>query len=143
MTPQDATRLAGFIARMGMYICPSDRHGVVSFLHGYELGSLGRCAFTRLLSEELAKKHRIQSGSLGWAEQVERFGKRRRIGWMEAFILTGSAVLTNALDSKGRRLAAGKATSQRNTGNADQDAAPNGRPPRQLAIRKSRRDRHR
>ena len=83
-----------------MYICPSDRHGVVSFLHGYEVGSFGRCTFTRLLSEELAKKHRIQADSLGWAEQIERFGQRRGIGWMEAFILIGSAVLTNALVSK-------------------------------------------
>lgn len=101
MTSQDAKILAQFIAKMGMYICPSDRPGVVAFIHGYESGSLGRCTFTRFLAEELTEKHRIHTDCLGWPEQIERLAIRLGVGWMEAFIMGASGVLTKSLDSKG------------------------------------------
>jgi hypothetical protein len=97
MTRADAKFISGFIARTGMHVCPVDEHGIVSFIHGYEAGSRGRCHFSKLLAEELAKKHRVKPDSLGWAGQVRRFGERRGIRWTEAFMLSASSVLTRSL----------------------------------------------
>jgi hypothetical protein len=99
MTQADAKFIAGLIARTGMYISPVDEHGFVSFIHGYEAGSQGRCQFTKLLAEELAKQHRIKPDCLGWPGQVRRFGERLGIRWTEAFILSASSVLTKSLDT--------------------------------------------
>ena len=97
MTQVDAKFISGFIARTGMYTCPVDEHGIVSFITGYEIGSEGRCQFTKLLADELAKKHRVKPDSLGWPGQVRRFGERRGIRWTEAFILSASSILATSL----------------------------------------------
>ena len=55
MRAVDVRNLVRFNTRMSMYICPSDRSGVVAFLHGYEYGAGGECRFTAVLSEHLAK----------------------------------------------------------------------------------------
>ena len=84
-----------------MYVCPVDEHGIVSFIDGYEAGSQGRCQFTNLLVEELAKKHRVKPDCQGWASQIRRFGELRGIRWTEAFILSASFVLTKSLGTNG------------------------------------------
>jgi len=102
MTQADAKLISGFIARTGMYVCPVDEHGIVSFIVGYEVGSQGRCQFTKLLAEELAKKHRVKPDGQGWPGQVRRFGERRGIRWTEAFILSASSILTKTLGTNVR-----------------------------------------
>ncbi len=109
MTRADAKFISAFIARTGMHICPVDEHGIVSYVHGYEAGSQGRCQFSKLLAEELAKKHRVKPDSLGWVGQVRRFGERRGIRWTEAFMLSASPILTKSLgtnDSSSKKLSA-------------------------------------
>jgi hypothetical protein len=100
MTRDHAKFIIGFIAKMGMYICPSDRQGVVAFIHGYEQGCQGLCTFTRSLSVELEKRHRIKAYAQGWPEQVPSFAQRRNLTWMEAFILSSSNVVERRLRQK-------------------------------------------
>ena len=66
----DVRNIVRFNTRMGMFICPSDRTGVVAFLHGYEYAAAGECLFTATLSEHLAKRHRVKRGALGWPHQI-------------------------------------------------------------------------
>ena len=99
MTQADAKIISGFIARTGMYVYPVDEHGIVSFIDGYEVGSQGRCQFTKLLAAELAEKHGVKPDCQGWNGQVRQLGERCGIRWTEAFILITSAVLTKFLDT--------------------------------------------
>jgi hypothetical protein len=79
---------------MGVYICPSDRPGVVAFLHGYEYAAAGECRFTEALSEHLAKRHRVKRRALGWPHQIAQLAVRRSLGWMEVYLLVSSEVLS-------------------------------------------------
>jgi hypothetical protein len=92
----DVRNIVRFNSRMGMHICPSDRAGVVAFLHGYEYAAAGRCRFTAALSEHLAKRHRVKAGSLGWPDQIARLAERRSLDWMEVYLLVSSEVLSAA-----------------------------------------------
>ena len=95
----DFRNIVRFNTRMGMYVCPSDRANVVAFLHGYEHGAAGKCQFTKNLGEHIAKKHRVKSGALGWADQIARLAERRSLDWMEMYLLVSSEVLIAAVVS--------------------------------------------
>jgi hypothetical protein len=96
MQPVDVRNLIRFNTRMGMYICPNDRAGVVAFIHGYEYAAGGHCRFTAALGEHLAKRHRVKPGPLGWEDQVARLAERRSLDWLEAYLLASSEVLSAA-----------------------------------------------
>jgi hypothetical protein len=98
MRAVDVRNLIRFNTRMGMFICPSDRAGVVAFLHGYEFAAAGECRFTEALSEHLAKRHRVKAGSLGWPDQIARLAERRSLDWMEVYLLASSEVLSVAAE---------------------------------------------
>ena len=98
MRPGDARNIIRFNTHMGMYICPSDRPGVVAFLHGYEYAA-GECRFTEMLGQHLAKKHRVKSGAAGWADQIARLAERRSLDWMEVYLLVSSELLSAAVGS--------------------------------------------
>jgi hypothetical protein len=100
MRAVDVRNLVRFNTRMGMYICPSDRSGVVAFLHGYEYGAGGECRFTAILSEHLAKRHRVKSSAMGWPEQISRLAERRSLDWMEVYLLASSEVLSAAAEGQ-------------------------------------------
>jgi hypothetical protein len=93
MREADVRNLIRFNTRMGMFICPSDRAGVVAFIHGYQYGSGGECRFTALLSEHMAKQHRIKPSSLGWPHQIAEYAERHRLDWLEVYLLVSSEVL--------------------------------------------------
>ena len=100
MTSKDTRLLSHFITRMGMYICPCDRHGVVSFITGYEIGRGKHCCFTALLSRELAIKYKVRAYATGWPDQVARFSDKRGIDWMQGFMLIAAQVIAQALRVK-------------------------------------------
>jgi hypothetical protein len=100
MRAADVRNLVRFNTRMGMYICPSDRAGVVAFLHGYEYAAGGECRFTAALSKHLAKRHRIKAGSLGWPDQIARLAERWSHDWMEVYLLVSSEVLSAAAEGQ-------------------------------------------
>ena len=81
MRPVDVRNLIRFNTRMGMYICPSDRAGVVAFLHGYEHAAGVECQFTAALSKHLAKRHRLRAGL--------SVGRTRSRGWRSGGPWTG------------------------------------------------------
>lgn len=96
MRAADVRNLIRFNARMGMFICPSERAGVVAFLHGYEYAAGGECKFTATLSEHLAKRHRVKPDALGWPHQVARLAEGRGLDWLEVYLLVSAEVLAAA-----------------------------------------------
>src|SRR5579863_4913883 len=106
MRAVDLRNLVRFNTRMGMFICPSDRAGVVAFLHGYEYAAAGECRFTAALSEHLAKRHRLKASSSGWPDQIARLAERRSHDWMEVYLLVSSEVLSAALKGQDAELGA-------------------------------------
>ena len=97
MRPADAMKIIQFNTRMGMFVCPSDRTNVVSFLHGYEYGTAGGCRFTELLGQHLAKRHRVKPDAMGWPHQISRLAERRSLDWMDVYLLVSSEVLSEAI----------------------------------------------
>ena len=96
MRAADVSNLIRFNTRMGMFICPSGRAGVVAFLHGYEYTAGGECKFTAALSEQLAKRHRVKPDALGWPHRVARLAERRGLDWLDVYLLVSSEVLAAA-----------------------------------------------
>lgn len=99
MSRLDARNLVRFNMRMGMFICPSDRWNVVSFLHGYELARGKRCRFLELLSQQITDDHQIKLDCLGWPGQIERLAEKYSLDWMETYLLISSNILNSALYS--------------------------------------------
>jgi len=98
MRATDVRNIVRFNTRMGMFICPSDRAGVVAFLHGYEYATAGECSFTTVLSEHIAEQHGIKAGVLGWPDQIARLAERRSLDWMEVYLLVSSELLSAAAE---------------------------------------------
>jgi len=94
MRPIDVRNLTTFNARMGMYVCRSNRENIVSFLHGYECGAGAECQFTKILTEHLTRKHRVESNPSGWPDQIARLAERNSLDWMEIYLLVTEEVLS-------------------------------------------------
>jgi len=103
MREVDVRNIVRFNTRMGMYICPSNRTGVVAFLHGYQYAAAGKCRFTAALAEHLTKRYRVKGDSLGWEQQISRLAERRSLDWMEVYLLVSSEVLSAAVEGRERR----------------------------------------
>ena len=93
MRDSDINIMSNFLSRMGMYICPSERESVVSFLTGYELGTDGLCTFTDTMSSILAEKYKIKLYATGWPDQLERFAEKNKMNWIQGFELVASEAL--------------------------------------------------
>jgi hypothetical protein len=98
MRATDVRNIIRFNTRMDMFICPSNRAGVVAFLHGYEHATARKCSFTAVLSEHIAKRHRVKAGALGWPDQIDRLAERRSLDWMDVYLLVSSEVLSAAVE---------------------------------------------
>jgi len=103
VTPNDIRFLNAFNSRMSMYISFVSRESVVSYLHGYEAGSAGRCQFSASLSEWLSARHQIERMAQGWPHQVEVFAQERSLSWIEAYQRVSSEVLQEALKPEAAR----------------------------------------
>ena len=76
MTKNDKTNLLQFITLTGMFINPVDDKNVVSFIHGYELGTKHKCSFTKLSKQLLTDKYKINYSNDGWPGQITRLAKK-------------------------------------------------------------------
>ena len=94
MDTDDVEGLSKFIERPGMYIPTTDRDNIVSFVHGYEHGTKGKCKFTDALSNLLAEKYSIKKHATGWSNQIERYSEEISESWVETFTQTASEVLS-------------------------------------------------
>jgi hypothetical protein len=81
-----------------MYVCPVDRHGIVSYLHGYEAGTKGECGFTALLRKKLEQKYDIKHEACGWPDQVSRYAESRELDWLQAFLFLASEVVNEHIN---------------------------------------------
>jgi hypothetical protein len=96
--PIDVRNLIRFNTRMGMFICPSDRSNVVAFVHGYQYATAKKCRFAELLSDHIARRYRVKADALGWPHQIARLAERRRLEWMEVYLMVSSELLNSAID---------------------------------------------
>ncbi len=98
MRPVDVYNIIRFNTRMGMFICPSNRSNVESFLHGYEYATANECRFTQILGQHIAERHRIKSDALGWPHQIARLAEKRSLDWMACYLLASSEILSTAIE---------------------------------------------
>lgn len=98
MRPSDVRNIIQFNTRMGMFICPSNRSNVESFLHGYEYGTAGACGFTQALGQHLAERYHVHPEAFGWAYQIARLAESRSLDWMELYLLISPEVLNAAIE---------------------------------------------
>ena len=80
----DKKSLEHFINRMGMYIHPTSKETIVSFIHGYEVGR-GNQELTNLISQLLDEQFGIKRKATGWPNQIESYSKKKEINWIEGF----------------------------------------------------------
>ena len=98
MRPTDALNIIRFNTRMSMFIRPSNRSNLESFIHGYQYGTANECRFTEVLSRHIAERHRIKPDSLGWPNQIARLAEKRSLDWMDVYLLVSSEVLNAAIE---------------------------------------------
>jgi hypothetical protein len=97
----DERNLIRFHTRLGMFICPSNRSNVVAFVHGYQYATAKKCRFTELLSDHIARRYRVKAGALAWPDQIDRLAERRRLEWMDVYLMVSSELLNSAIDPPG------------------------------------------
>lgn len=85
MTKRDRINIVHLVTRIGMYIHPVDDKNIVSFIHGYELGTKNKCDFTLLLKQQLSNKYKIVYSSDGWPGQIGRLAKKVSSSWVMVF----------------------------------------------------------
>lgn len=95
MTKDDKTNLLQFITLTGMFINPVDDKNVVSFIHGYELGTKHKCDFTQLSKQLLTDKYKINYSSDGWPGQITRLAKKLSLSWVTTFKRTALEIVAN------------------------------------------------
>jgi hypothetical protein len=96
MTKDDKKKILQFIVRTGMYISPVDDKNVISFIHGYQLGTIHKCDFTELVKQLLIRKHKIKWGSDGWPGQITRLANKKSLSWVVTFKRTALEIVTDS-----------------------------------------------
>ena len=89
----DIKTLSFFLTRTGMYVCPVAKDNIVSFLHGYEAGSQGKCNFTELISRRLETQYNARRMASGWPHQIEQYVEKKGLDWLQGFVFIASEVL--------------------------------------------------
>lgn len=95
MIDKDKITLLLFITRTSMFIPCVDEKNVISFIHGFEIGSKDSCDFTKLLKTHFAENLAIPSSSDGWSGQIKRFANKKLMDWTTAFKQVGLEVLAS------------------------------------------------
>lgn len=86
MTTKQKDNLNHFILRPEMWIRIPDKDQVVAFIHGVEFGD-DSVKLTEILSTILEKRYKIKKTATGWPYQVQRFAKKKKLLWFDAFKL--------------------------------------------------------
>lgn len=81
----DVRNLTHFVTRMGMYITIEEEDSIVSFIHGYEIGTEQKCEFTKVLSKYVEDKYGIRRAALGWPWQIQELGNKNKENWVTNF----------------------------------------------------------
>jgi hypothetical protein len=99
MRIKDKTDLFHFITRKAMYIHPVDENNIVSFIHGYELGTNGKCQLSELIKQHLIGKYKVNYSNDGWPGQISRLAKKQLFSWETTFTRVTLEILSD--DSHG------------------------------------------
>lgn len=81
----DKEVLMGFITRTGMYINPTNKENIQSFITGYEIGRRKECKFIDQIKEVLANKYSCNHRATGWVGQIQELSKKRNSSWVITF----------------------------------------------------------
>ena len=95
MKNKDKSNLFHFITRKAMYIHPVDENNIVSFIHGYELGTNGKCQFPDLIKHHLIGKYRVNYSNDGWPGQISRLAKKQSLSWETTFTRVTLEILSD------------------------------------------------
>ena len=95
MTKDDKKIILQFITLTGMFINPVDDKNVVSFIHGYEVGTKHKCDFTQLSKQLLTDKYKINYSSDGWPGQITRLAKKESLSWVTTFKRTALEIVAD------------------------------------------------
>jgi hypothetical protein len=93
MTKADRINLLNFILYTGMYVNPVDEKSIISFIHGYELGTKHKCDFTQLIKHLIAHKYKIKHSSDGWEGQITRRAETLSLSWVATFKMTAMEIV--------------------------------------------------
>jgi len=85
MREKDLYNLMTFITRMGMYIPEATEKSIISFIHGYEIGSDGKCNISSLLSDLLSNEYNIERMASGLSCQIKEYSKQNNQDWIISF----------------------------------------------------------
>ena len=77
-----------------MYTMKDKAGYIISYIHGYEAGSNGKCNFSKLLSELLESEFKLKRRAMGWNGQLIEFGKENNLTWETSFKKIGLKVLS-------------------------------------------------
>ena len=94
MRTQDIEILLHLITRTEMYTMKDKAGYIISYIHGYEAGSNGKCNFSKLLSELLESEFKLKRRAMGWNGQLIEFGKENNLTWETSFKKIGLKVLS-------------------------------------------------
>ena len=81
----DIKNLTRFITRTGMYIGEESKHAIVSFIHGYEMGTAEQCEFTKILDNHLEETYQIPQIATGWPGKITLLTERNKKSWILNF----------------------------------------------------------
>lgn len=81
----DLENLTRFVTRMGMYIGKETEDSIISFIHGYEIGSGEKCQFTKILDKYLENEYQIPRMSTGWPGKIRELTTRNNKSWVSNF----------------------------------------------------------
>ena len=81
----DLNTLMHFITRTGMYIGKVTDNSIISFIHGYEIGTEGKCNLTDSISELLSSQYSIKKMATGWPGQIREYGIKNKLNWVTSF----------------------------------------------------------
>ncbi len=102
MTNRDIETLLGFITRTEMFTMKDEAGHIISFVHGYEIGTNGKCDFSNQISEILENEFKCVKRATGWNGQIIEFGKKNNLTWESSFKKIGLKVLSKYFQGKSK-----------------------------------------
>lgn len=92
MNKNEIQQIHHFLIRPGMYINPTDKNNILSFIFGYEAG-LNNRNFTNEIIKLLEEKYKIPFLSMGWIGQIDVFALKKKCDWIVAFKQIGLEII--------------------------------------------------
>lgn len=85
MRETDLNIVMNFITRTGMFIGKVSDDSIISFIHGYEIGTDGKCNLTEPISELLSSQYSITKIATGWPGQIGEYAIKNEFDWITSF----------------------------------------------------------